>query len=137
MALKRKTRATAKAALDREFSRYIRLRDSDPTGWGTCITCRESVFWKDADAGHFVSRTITNTRWDPRNVNMQCKGCNMSPGGRQWEHGNAIDAKFGDGTAAELTAYSRCTVKLSQRDIETLIGDMRRVVLELELSKQI
>lgn len=61
----------------------------------------------------------------------------MSPGGMQWAHGQAIDAKFGEGTAEELLAHSRRTVKLSQRDIESIINDLRLVVAEIELTKQI
>ena len=115
------SRQKEKNKLDRVFSRYIRLRDSDEHGNGRCITCGKSVFYKDADAGHFRSRSFISTRWHPSNVSLQCKGCNMSAGGEQYKHGLAIDAKFGQGTADMLDDLSRISVRLSEKELKEMI----------------
>lgn len=64
-----------KATLDRWFSLYIRLRDSDANGFGRCISCGKLVHYKEADCGHFINRQHMNTRYDERNCNLQCRSC--------------------------------------------------------------
>ena len=46
-------------------------------------------------AGHFRPRMAMGTRFDPRNINKQCAGCNVYNDGRPYEHSLAIDKKFG------------------------------------------
>lgn len=137
MVLKRRTRSSLKNTLDQVFSRLIRLRDTDSTGHGPCITCGKVVFWKDADAGHFITRTCVSTRWDPLNVNMQCKGCNMAPAGRQYEHGLAIDRKHGEGTADAIVLKSKITAKYNAQDLAALISIYREHIGNLESAKDI
>jgi hypothetical protein len=99
---------------DRWFSWYVRLRDSDfidGEGWyAPCIT-HDGVYlvrdiegkWKgNTNAGHFVSRGHHIVRFDERNVNHQCVGCNKWKGGCYTEYKVAVDEKYGEGTAAEL-----------------------------------
>lgn len=60
------------ALLDREFSQFIRRRDSF-----TCQRCA-SVFPENAfglHASHFIGRAVRATRWDPENVDAMCNGC--------------------------------------------------------------
>lgn len=99
---------------DRYFSEYIRLRDADSSGMVRCITCEKIVAWNDCDAGHFIDRSHKATRYDERNVNAQCKTCNRFQSGRQYEHGKAIDLKYGDGTADELLQLSRQIIKANK-----------------------
>jgi len=58
------------------FSKYIRLRDSDVNGVITCISCGKRVYYKKADAGHFIVRQHNATRYDEDNVYGQCIYCN-------------------------------------------------------------
>tara|TARA_R110002074_G_scaffold185362_1_gene350762 strand:+ start:369 stop:743 length:375 start_codon:yes stop_codon:yes gene_type:complete len=107
--------------MDKAFSLFIRLRDTDDLGIGKCITCNKRVFWKEADAGHFISRTYLGTRFDDRNVNLQCKGCNGFKNGEQYKHGVAINMLYGDDTADELWAIARGSHKWDRaRYIETI-----------------
>ena len=94
---KNKSRAMAKA--DRYFSEYIRLRDSDQNCNAICITCRKVAHISEMDAGHFIDRSHKATRYEEQNVNAQCRACNRFQSGRQYEHGIAIDLKYGAGTA--------------------------------------
>lgn len=59
------------------FSHFVRLRDSIPTGYGMCITCKKIVFWKYAHAGHCEPKSLGNALLflEP-NVNIQCPDCN-------------------------------------------------------------
>jgi hypothetical protein len=64
------------------------------------------------DAGHFISRNKRATKYNEQNVNAQCPRCNRFLSGRQYEHGLAIDRKWGAGTAEKLLALSGQSCKL-------------------------
>jgi len=68
---------TEEKLLDRIFSEYIRLKDAKD-GIVRCYTCGAFKHWKEVDAGHYISRTHKATRWDKRNVHVQCKKCNST-----------------------------------------------------------
>jgi hypothetical protein len=93
--------------LDRIFSEYIRLRDADGNGNCRCITCPTVANWRSMDAGHFVQRDRKAVRYCEQNVNAQCHCCNRFRSGNQYEHGLAIDRKFGNGTAERLQLISK------------------------------
>ena len=88
--------------LDRIFSEFIRLRDSDAHGYCRCITCTNRAPWKEMDAGHFISRDRKAVRWNEHNVHAQCPRCNRFRGGEQFLHGQAIDKLYGEGTVEGL-----------------------------------
>lgn len=61
------------------------------------------------DCGHYQKRGNTSTRYDPRNLGIQCKSCN-SPNdgdGRPNEFAAYIDMTYGEGVAEELRALAR------------------------------
>lgn len=126
-ALRPKTRKTLKSKLDVIFSRYIRLRDSKLVGGervGKCITCNKLVGvvgQRTGQAGHFMSRRYTSTRWDEQNVNLQCAGCNMFGAGEQYKYSVALDEKYGPGTSKKLHDKSMMITKYSNFDLEMMI----------------
>lgn len=106
---RQKTRAQLVKELDTIFSRYVRKRDADEYGYCSCITCGRQHLWSHGNqmnAGHFMSRGKYGTRWEEKNVNAQCVACNKWQAGRQFEHGIAIDLKYGPGTADWLLIQS-------------------------------
>lgn len=113
--------------LDEWFSKFIRLRDSEDE-YVRCITCGTRKHWKEVDAGHFQTRTKYSTRWDERNVNAQCKGCNMKNGGQQYVHGKEIDKKYGEGTADEIVCLSNQIVKFSTQELRDMAKKYRDLV---------
>lgn len=78
---KPKKRQTSKATLikklDKVFSQYIRLRDSDTNGYCRCISCGKIHYWKEIQNGHYMSRRYLSTRFDEMNCNAQCVACNI------------------------------------------------------------
>ena len=71
--IKVKKKPDLKAKLDKEFSLYIRLRDSMPNGYFRCISCGEIKPFEQADCGHYINRQHMNTRYDEMNCNAQCR----------------------------------------------------------------
>ena len=63
----------------RLFSIHIRESSADWRGNVQCYTCGKTLPWKKAHAGHFKHGKLD---YDPRNVHVQCVGCNLYGRGR-------------------------------------------------------
>ena len=118
---KKLTRSKLVKKLDTVFSQYIRLSNADNNKNCICVTCNKVFFWKEIQAGHFMSRKHYSIRWDERNVKPQCVGCNVFKYGEQYIFGNKLDAKFGEGTSRRLHIKAQEIVKLSDNELEDLI----------------
>ena len=71
-----------KKTLDKEFQLSIRLRDTKG-GVVRCISCRTPVRFgtSNCQAGHYVKKEISFVlRYDEKNCNVQCGGCNLNDG---------------------------------------------------------
>lgn len=108
-----------KAKLDTVFADYIRQRDG-VNGKGQCISCGEIFPIKDLDAGHFRSRRSNSTRYDERNVALQCRRCNRFNSGESYQFGLALDEKYGEGTALELLKKSHEIKKFTVDELKDL-----------------
>lgn len=127
---KKKSVAQLKKIADAEWSKYIRLRDSDQYGYGNCITCGVKKFWKEAQCGHFISRKISLLRYDELNTSLQCVGCNMFKSGEQYLFAKAIDDKYGAGVAEELNNQRFTTHKFTVAELEAIIADAKQSTKE-------
>ena len=116
-----------KAKLDTVFSLYIRKRDSEEDGEGRvgqCITCDQFIpasGQRTGQAGHFISRRYNATRFDERNVHLQCARCNMWGAGEQYKYSIAIDRKYGVGTAEHLHQQAQQVKKWTVDELQELI----------------
>lgn len=109
----------ARDALDRAFSRYIRLRDC-PGGSGRCISCGCPITVNTCDAGHFIPRAHTATRWHLRNVHAQCRTCNRMKDGNADGYRRGLIERYGPEVIEQLTLKSRQAVHLTDNDYRTL-----------------
>jgi len=125
-------RQTLVNKLDKIFSQFIRLRDTDASGYADCFTCGSNRYWREVDAGHFMGRGAMSTRWDEQNVQFQCKGCNGFRSGEQYLYSQALDRKYGEGTAATLFALSKQTRKFSQPELQEMIELYKEKVNDLK-----
>lgn len=132
------TRQKLVEKLDKVFSEYVRLHDTDEFGYGNCVTCGARKFYKEADCGHFVTRAKKSVRWlhEPPLVNasLQCKQCNMN-GGEQYTHGQVLDAKYGDGTADEVMRLGNQTKQWSQEELQELLDEYKIKLTRLKVTK--
>jgi hypothetical protein len=135
----KKTISKLKKLLDKWFSLFIRLRDSDENGLCQCFTCGKVAHYKTGgmQCGHFQSRRHHSTRWDEKNCQVQCVRCNMFSGGEQYKFGLGLDHKYGVGTAQELEFLSRFTVKITRGDYEEKISYYKLAVKNLQKEKGI
>ncbi len=117
-----------KGRIDRLFSQYVRAKYIEEDGQIQCATCETRDTYKNMQAGHFMSRRYTNTRWADHNVLPQCKACNMFNQGRQWLMGREIDKRFGAGTAQAMHKQSRETKRMTLRELNALHNELERKV---------
>jgi len=117
--------------VDKKMSKMVRLRDTvgyeyindKKVGYGNCFTCGKKTYTETkltGDAGHFQVRAKLLTRYDERNVHLQCKECNKYGKGQQYRHGKAIDGKYGIGTAEELEIKANGIAKLTIFELQGL-----------------
>lgn len=128
------TRSQAVRKLDKAFSLYIRQRAADNFGMVNCYTCGKRKHWKEVDAGHFQSRAKFSTRWDEQNVKAQCKHCNMTNGGQQYQFGMMLDQEYGEGMAEKILIRSNQMSKLSLPELRIMIDAYKAKAKQFGLS---
>ena len=124
---KKPTRSKLVKKLDTVFSQYIRLSNADNNGYCTCVTCNKTFFWKEIQAGHFMSRKHYSTRWDERNVKPQCLRCNIYNQGE----GYLYSLYLGDKLSKKLLEESRELRKFTNIELEEMIADYSERVKKL------
>ena len=116
--------------LDIVFSKYVRLSNADKNGNCTCVTCNNTFYWKEIQAGHFMSRKHYSIRWDERNVKPQCLGCNVYRYGEQYKYSVYLGNKLSE----ELHMLSHKTIKYSSNELLDMINYYNNIVKELEIN---
>jgi len=116
---KKPTRSKLVKKLDTVFSQWIRLSNADNNKNCICITCNKTFFWKEIQAGHFMSRKHYSIRWDERNVKPQCVGCNVFKYGEQYK----FSLFLGKDAAEVLYLKSKEIVKFTNYELEDKIND--------------
>tara|TARA_R110002012_G_C11525694_1_gene599964 strand:- start:262 stop:672 length:411 start_codon:yes stop_codon:yes gene_type:complete len=127
-----------KKELDKWFSLFIRLNNSNEYGMVQCFTCGCIKHYKKGiQNGHFQSRSFLATRFNEENCQPQCVGCNMFKQGEQYKFALNLDAKYGEGKAQELEFLARTTVKFTRVDYEEKILYYKLLVNKLKKEKEI
>ena len=121
------SRKTLVKKLDTVFSEYIRRRRAI-NGVSECVTCGTKAHWQKLQAGHFMSRKHYSTRWDERNVEVQCVACNVYRYGEQYKFSKYLGQDLSD----ELLAKSRETVKIKDWELEEMIETYKQKVKKLD-----
>lgn len=111
------TTAQLKKKLDAIFSVFIRIRDK-----GVCFTCGKVAPWKYQHNGHYISRVYLITRWDEKNCNCQCPGCNIFKHGNMDEYAVRLTRKYGAKVLEELNQKKWKIWKMSRQDYLDMIA---------------
>lgn len=120
------SRKTLVKKLDAVFSEYIRRRYAK-NDIAECVTCGKKDHWKKLQAGHFMSRKHYSTRWDERNVEVQCNACNVFRYGEQYKFSIYLGKELSD----ELYLKSHQTVKFSNIDLQDMIDVYKEKLINL------
>lgn len=127
MPSKKASRSKLVKKLDVVFSQYIRLKNSVDE-IATCFTCGKKDHWKKLQNGHFQSRKHYATRWDEKNCQVQCAGCNVFRYGEQFLFAKYLDERFYNGLSDELYYKSKHIVKFTNTEIEEMILKYKNLV---------
>jgi hypothetical protein len=96
--------------IDKWFSWFIRLRDTDDNGGAVCITCNKYTPWDRLDCGHCETRNKISVRFDEKNAHAQCRSCNRFKGGEQQMHRMYIRLRYGN-QEADLLLIRAASIK--------------------------
>ena len=123
---------TAKKRAWKAFSEWVRRSNADHAGYVMCCSCQRTFHWKEVDAGHYIPKSRGNAIYfDERNVNPQCKGCNISEGGKFEDHARYIAAKHGEHTLEELRQLSKTVKRFTVKELDSLCKEYRQRINEL------
>lgn len=106
-----------KKKADAIFSEYIRKRDEEKG----CITCGVKKEWKYQQNGHYVSRSYNSLRYDERNCNAQCVGCNVFKRGAMDSYALQLIRRYGANILSALARDKRKTKQWTVKELQTLI----------------
>lgn len=109
--------------LDKVFSQFIRLRDSQPFGYKAfrCISCGQVKPFDQMDCGHFISRVHMSTRFDENNCHGECKACNRFRADHMIYYQANLVRKIGQDKVDILIAKGHQSRKYSPFELEVLI----------------
>ena len=132
---------TIKQKLWNTFSRYIRMRDADESGYCECISCPKTLHWKEMDAGHFIPKSRgTYFYFNEDNVHAQCPACNrfgsMDTG---YRYGEKLKMKIGVDMVKELESKSksRPIMKLSKIQMNEIDKKYKLSIKQLQEFKNL
>lgn len=113
--------------LDKEFSLYIRLRDSRTYGYKyfKCISCGRIRPFDQMDCGHFIGRTHMSTRFDEQNCWGECKKCNRFSADHMIYYQRNLEQKIGRDKLDLLIARGHQTKKWTSWELEILTSYYR------------
>lgn len=128
-----KRKLTAK--LDRVFSKYIRLRDTDENGYFTCPTCGKVKPFEKADCSHYWSRSHMSTRWDEENTLVECSFCNRFDSSHLDGLGKYLKKKLGEQKFELLNWRHNQPAKFSEFELGQMIIEYEKKVAQLKRTK--
>lgn len=120
-----------KKALDIVFSQWVRQSNADRNGYVKCVTCGVVKHYKEMQAGHYISRSHMNTRWDEKNVHPQCFADNIYKKGDYPNYTLYLIKKYGAGVIDELIEKQRTIKKFTAQDLHALINHYKSLIKEL------
>lgn len=112
-----------KAKLDKEFSLYIRLRDSRQYGYRyfKCPTCGRILPFEKADCSHYFSRRSNATRFDEDNCMAECAYDNRFNSEHLHKLREAVIARIGEQRFQLLEWKHNQTKKWTDYELKELI----------------
>lgn len=132
---KRKPKTARKrlvSELDRQFSLFIRKRDSLQTG-GACRFRRELFCAGPIECCfHFITRSKHSVRWDERNAVGSCRGCNFTMEFNPHPYINWYISKYGLVAYEALFRDSNKIAKFENGQLEDMIEVFKNKISSVE-----
>ena len=124
--------------LDEIFSKYIRLKYADYSGYCHCISCGGYHHWKSIQNGHYMSRRWLPTRWSEDNCRPQCVACNIFNQGNIQMYRIALIKEIGEQRVNLVEARARQeTCKYGEFELNAMIQHYTKEVERISKEKGI
>jgi len=121
--------------LDTVFSLFIRLRDADHQGTVKCFVTGEKVWWKDAQAAHWIPRANMIMRWAEDNVHACTKESNQYDPNHIHEYDKKMASTYSIYRIQVMRQTSKSLAKWTRPELEDLIDLYTDKVKELKKLK--
>lgn len=135
--MKRSSAAGSVAKADRQFGRFIRLRDAIPGGAFKCISCGQYKRIEQADCGHFHSRKHMATRFDERNAHAECRACNRFSADHLIKYQENLIRLIGEEEFDRLNIRAKSVKQWSETDLKELAKYYKALADKLSKEKGI
>jgi len=122
-----------KKKADRYFSIYVRRLNADKNGMAVCCTCHAIKPWKELQNGHYIPRNHLSTRFDLRNCDPQCVGCNLFGGGKHDEFALHLIAKYGKDILEDLNTQKNKPIKYTIANYQDMIEHYQDCLVGLDI----
>ena len=132
MAKKAKSHAKLVKELDAVYSRYLRHKHADFSGYVQCYTCGTKKPIKEMQCGHFQSRRSMSTRFHLNNTRPQCVKCNMFSQGEQLLFYKHLCQEIGEKATEEVILLAKTSIKFSREELMEMIADYKNKLKQLE-----
>ena len=126
---------TLEKSLDRYFSLYIRLRDTDENGYFKCPTCGRVLPFEKADCSHYWSRSHKSTRWYEDNCCAECSYDNRMNSSHLDGLGRHLRKKLGEQKFEMLNWLHNQPYKLTEFELAELVKMYQKKIIELKKTK--
>lgn len=122
---KLKSISQLKKLADKLCSEWVRRKKADWKGENNCYTCGIKKHYKELQAGHYVSRIYTNTRYYEENLRPQCYSCNVMRHGNMDEFAIRLERET-PGILKDLNDWKRRPASTNTRqDLMMVIEDFK------------
>lgn len=138
--MKKRKKAPSLPALKRKawdlLSKCVRLEAADEGGTLSCYCCDALIFWKDAQAAHFVPGRTGSVLLNPEVIRPCCLRCNVLLGGNYQVFTLRMIDEVGREKVEELIALKNKVVKWNRWELMMFIEDYKARLNALKLSRQ-
>jgi len=121
-----------KKKADKLYSLKLRKEAANKEGMCKCYTCSSIKHWKELQCGHFVTRTITALRYEPKNTRPQCVSCNLFKQGCPDIFAYNLTKEYGAGILKEFQEARK--IQLTNNEVRALL---EKVVEECTIDERI
>lgn len=122
-----------KARAWKVFADYIKLRDTNGD-WVPCISCNKPIRYgsSDCQAGHYYNRNYSALYHDEKNVNAQCKSCNLFKEGNKQGYQKGLIKKYGVEVLNDLSIRSHNFLKMNNAYYDLIIIEYTQKIKTLK-----
>ena len=113
---RKRTSKSIKNACDKLLRLIVIKRDADANGYAVCCSCGKIAHYTDMDAGHWINRGCMKTRYELKNVHLQCRHCNRYREGNGPGYSMFMLNKYGTEVMDDLIELSKMICQRKQKD---------------------